>query len=59
VSIGNSPTYTERTQSNHIFAVVYAYVILEKLKLGTSLNHFTLKFKIYIASMQTALTEFQ
>jgi IS4 transposase len=58
-SIGSSPAHTERTQSNHIFAAIYAYVKLEKLKLGTSLNHFALKSKIYMASMQTALTEFQ
>jgi IS4 transposase len=58
-SIGNSPAHTERTQSNHIFAAIYAYVKLEKLKLGTTLNHFALKTKIYIASMKTAITEFQ
>jgi IS4 transposase len=58
-SIGNSPAHTERTQSNHIFAAIYAYIKLEKLKLGTSLNHFALKSKIYMASMQAALIEFQ
>jgi len=58
-SIGNSPAHTEKTQSNHIFAAIYAYVKLEKLRLGTSLNHFALKSKIYMASMKTALTEFQ
>jgi hypothetical protein len=34
-------------------------VKLEKLKLGTTLNHFALKTKIYLASMKTAFTEFQ
>jgi IS4 transposase len=58
-SIGSSPAHTERTQSNHIFAALYAYVKLEKLRLGTTLNHFALKTKIYIASMKTAITEFQ
>ena len=58
-SIGSSPAHTERTQSNHIFSSIYAYVKLEKLKLGTKLNHFALKTKIYMASMKTAITEFQ
>jgi hypothetical protein len=58
-SIGNSPAHTERTQGNHIFAAIYAYVKLEMLKLATSVNHFALKTKIYIASMMTAKVTLQ
>ena len=58
-SIGGSPARTERTQGNHVFSAIYAYVKLEKLKLGTTLNHFALKTKIYTASMRTAMTKFQ
>src|SRR5215469_1368306 len=58
-SIGSSPAHTERTQGNHIFSSIYAYVKLEKLKLGTTLNHFALKAKIYMASMRTAFNEYQ
>jgi len=58
-SIGSSPAHTERTQSNHIFAAIFAYVKLEKLKLATKLNHFALKTKVYIASMKTAMISFQ
>ena len=58
-SIGNSPAHTERTQSNHIFAAIYGYIKLEKLRLGTTFNHFALKTKIYMASMKTAIAEFQ
>jgi hypothetical protein len=58
-SIGSSPAHTDRTQSNHIFAAIYAYVKLEMLKLVTRLNHFALKTKIYMASMNTAMTSFQ
>src|SRR5215510_535230 len=57
-SVGSSPAHTERTQSNHIFLSIYAYVKLEKLKLGTMLNHFALKTKIYMASLKAAVTEF-
>ena len=58
-SIGSSPAYTERTQSNHIFAAIYAYTKLEKMKLCTHLNHFALKSKIYMASMESAIIKFQ
>jgi hypothetical protein len=58
-SIGSSPAHTETTQSNHVFASILAYVKLEKLKLATSLNHFALKTKIYMASMKTAMLVFQ
>jgi IS4 transposase len=39
-SIGSSPAHTERTQGNHVFAAIFAYVELEMLKQATSLNHF-------------------
>jgi hypothetical protein len=58
-SIGSSPAHTERTQSNHIFAAIFAYVKLEMLKLGTKLNHFAMKTKIYMASMRTAKVSFE
>ena len=58
-SIGNSPAHTERTQSNHIFAAIFAYVKLEMLKLVTKLNHFAMKTKIYMASIMTAKSTFQ
>ena len=58
-SMGSSPAHTERTQSNHVFASILAYVKLEMLKLATSLNHFALKTKIYMASMKTAMIVFQ
>jgi len=58
-SIGSSPAHTERTQSNHVFASILAYVKLEMLKLATSLNHFALKTRIYMGSMKTAMIVFQ
>lgn len=52
-----SPTKTVTTQSNHIFASIYAYVKLEILKFKTSLNHFALKSKIYIKALKAAMAE--
>ncbi|MDR2536440.1 MAG: transposase [Treponema sp.] len=48
-SIGNSPAHTERTQSNRLFAAIFAYVKLEMPKVSTKLNHFAMKAKIYIS----------
>jgi IS4 transposase len=56
-AIANSPTRTMKTQSNHIFASIMAYVKLEKLKLTSSLNHFAMKAKIYLAANKAALKE--
>jgi len=53
-SLKKSPTKTERTQSNHFFASIYAEFKLEVLKMKTKLNHFALKQKIYISALQTA-----
>jgi len=58
-SIGSSPAHTERTQGNHIFAAIFAYVKLEMLKQATNLNHFAMKTKIYMASIMTARATFQ
>jgi hypothetical protein len=48
--IGRSLAHKERTQSNHIFASIYAYVKLELAKLNHGNNHFAIKSKIYMAS---------
>jgi hypothetical protein len=58
-SLEKSPTRTVTTQTNHFVAALYAYVKLERLKLKTSLNHFALKTKIYVAALQTAFRELQ
>jgi hypothetical protein len=56
-SIAKSPTRTVRTQSNHIFASIMAYVKLEKLKFSSQMNHFAMKSKIYLAASKAAFKE--
>lgn len=58
-SLAQSPTQTETTQTNHFFASVCAYVKLEQLKQTTSLNHFALRSKIYLAALKSAFAELQ
>ena len=58
-SLAKSPTKTETTQTNHFFASVCAYVKLETLKQTTSLNHFALRSKIYLAALRSAFAELQ
>lgn len=51
-----SPSKTVRTQNNHFFASVFAYVKLECISMKTKVNHFALKSKIYIKALQTSYT---
>lgn len=56
-AIAKSPTRTLKTQSNHIFASIMAYVKLERLKFSSKLNHFAMKSKIYLAANKAAFKE--
>ncbi len=56
-AIAKSPTRTLKTQSNHIFSSIMAYVKLEKLKFSSKLNHFAMKSKIYLAANKAAFNE--
>lgn len=56
-AISKSPTRTIRTQSNHLFASIFAYVKLEKLKLVHQMNHFAMKSKIYVTALKAAFEE--
>jgi hypothetical protein len=54
-SLEKSPTKTVRTQSNHLFLTLCAFIKLEQFSLGSKLNHFAIKGKIYIAAMKTGM----
>ena len=58
-SFAKSPTKTIRTQSNHIFACLWAYVKLESLRLKTRMNHFAMKGRLYRAALASAYRELQ
>ena len=55
--LAKSPTRTVRTQCNHIFACICAYIKLECLSLTQNLNHFALKNKLLIKANQAAFQE--
>lgn len=52
-----SPTKNIRTQTNHFFLSIVAYIKLEWLKQRTGTNHFAMKNKIYLAAQQAAYNE--
>jgi hypothetical protein len=52
-------TKTIRTQSNHIFACLWAYVKLESLRLKTRMNHLAMKGRLYRAALASAYRELQ
>ena len=58
-SAAKSPTRTVKTQSNHLFASIMAYIKLEKLKFANELNHFAMKSKLYIAAVKAAFKELE
>lgn len=58
-SLATPPTRTVTTQTNHFFAALCAYVKLEQLRSGTKLNHYVLKTKLYVATLQSAFEQLQ
>lgn len=52
-----SPTKTVRTQSNHIFTCLVAFVKMERLRLATSLNHFAIKGQLYKAALAASFQQ--
>lgn len=57
--LAKSPTRTIRTQCNHIFSCICAYIKLECLNLTHHLNHFALKNKLVIKANRAAFLELQ
>jgi DDE superfamily endonuclease len=53
-SLAKSPTQTVTTQTNHFFAALCGFIKLERLKMKTHLNHFTLKSKLYLTALHSA-----
>ena len=58
-SLCKSPARMVRTQSNHIFASIFAFYKLESMSMKTKLNHFAIKARIYEKAVRVAYEEFQ
>jgi hypothetical protein len=58
-SLAKSPTKTIRTQSNHVFASIWAFVKLERMKHITKMNHFALRSRLRVKAVQAAFQELQ
>ena len=56
-SLEKSPTKTVRTQSNHVFSSIYAFVKLERLKLATKMNHFAICSSVYLKAIRASYEE--
>lgn len=59
LGLAKSPTKTVTTQTNHFFVASYAYVKLERLARGVSLNQFALKTKLYVKALQASMAELE
>jgi hypothetical protein len=58
-SLAKSPTKTIRTQGNHVFTSIWAFVKLERMKLITKMNHFALRSRLGVKAVQAAFQELQ
>ena len=56
-SVCASPTKTIKTQCNHIYASVMAFVKLEVIKIKKAVNHYSLKSKLYLKGIRAAFNE--
>jgi IS4 transposase len=52
-----SPTRVVRTQTNHFFASIYAFVKLERLRIAKQMNHFSLKSRLYLNAIKASFEE--
>jgi len=59
VCLEKSPTKTERTQANHIFASIVAWVKLEFLSKKQQQTHYAFKAQLYVGAIQTAFCQLQ
>ena len=59
LALTKSPTRVKRSQNNHIFASLVAFVKLESLSVKTKLNHFALKTRLYHKAWASAFQELQ
>ena len=58
-SLCKSPTKRVRTQSNHIFAAIYAFFKLEYMSIKAKVNPSALRSKIYISANRAAFNELE
>lgn len=59
VGLEKSPTKYERTQRNHIFAAMLAWINLEVLSLKEQRTHYGFKTKLYVKALRTAFHALQ
>ncbi|MGE5680033.1 MAG: hypothetical protein ACM34K_04055, partial [Bacillota bacterium] len=58
-SLEMSPTKIVRTQCNHIFASILAFIKLQLLKVNKRMNHFAIKSQIYLQAIRSAYNEYR
>jgi len=56
-ALEKSPTKTVRSQRNHIFAAMIAFIKFEQLRLNLDTNHFALKTKLYLTALKASFNE--
>jgi len=57
--IASSPTKTIKSQGNHIFCSLYAFVKIESLKLKTNKNHFAIKRELHLYALKASRERYE
>lgn len=56
-SLGKSPASVGGSQIKHILCVMYAYIKLEWMRIGSGLNHFAIRSRLYLAALRGSSKE--
>lgn len=56
-AFSKSPTHTVKTQKSHFLASILAFVKFERLKVRNNMNHYAMKYQLFLAGAKAAYLE--
>jgi hypothetical protein len=58
-SLGKSSASVRGSQITHILCVMYGYIKLEWMRIGSGLNHFAIRSRLYLAALRGSSRELE
>jgi hypothetical protein len=58
-SLRKSPASVRESQITHILCVMYGYIKLEWMRIGSGLNHFAIRSRLYLAALKRSSKELE
>ena len=56
-SLGKSPASVPGSQINHILCAMYGYIKLEWMKMGSGINHYAMRSRMYLEALRGSIRE--